>query len=60
MRRGRAPRRQWVRVLVDLYHFYSQQKLWWMIPLIVMLMVFGVLVIIGQQSALAPFIYVLF
>ncbi len=60
MTRARAPRRHRAHILVDLWRFYSQQKLWWMIPLIVVLMALGALVIIGQQSALAPFIYVLF
>jgi len=43
-------------LLVFLWH----RKLWWMIPMIILLIIFGVLLIFTQGSAVAPFIYTLF
>jgi drug/metabolite transporter superfamily protein YnfA len=40
--------------------FLWERKLWWMIPMVVVLMVFGMLIVFAQNSALAPFIYTLF
>jgi len=47
-------------ILGELLRFLWKRKLWWMIPLIVMLIVFSLLLITAQGSALAPFIYTLF
>ncbi len=37
----------------------KQNKKYWLIPMIVMLLIFGVLIILGSTGA-APFIYTLF
>ncbi len=37
----------------------KQNKKYWLIPIIVMLLIFGVLIILGSTGA-APFIYTLF
>lgn len=47
-------------VFGELLRFLWKRKLWWMIPMIVFLMLFGFLIIFSQSSALAPFIYSLF
>lgn len=44
----------------SLLRFLWVQRLWWMIPMVMVMLVFGVLMIFAQQSALAPFIYTLF
>jgi competence protein ComGC len=44
----------------DLWGFLSQRKKFWLVPLIVILLVFGVLIILTAGSAIAPFIYTLF
>lgn len=44
----------------ELLQFFWQQKLWWMIPMIIVLLFFGILMISVQGSAIAPFIYTLF
>jgi competence protein ComGC len=46
--------------LVDLWTFLKQRKKFWLIPLIVVLLVFGVLIVLSSGSAIAPFIYTLF
>ena len=48
------------RVIQELFHFLWEQKLWWMIPMVVLLIVFAVLLIFAQSTPLAPFIYTLF
>ena len=44
----------------DLWGFLSQRKKFWLLPLILVLLVFGVLIILTAGSAIAPFIYTLF
>jgi hypothetical protein len=40
--------------------FLWERKLWWMIPMVTVIVVFGLLLVFAQSSALAPFIYTLF
>ena len=47
-------------IFKELLVFLWQRKLWWMIPMIVVLILFGLLLIFTQSSAVAPFIYTLF
>lgn len=44
----------------ELMHFLWQRKLWWLIPMVFVLLVFGGLMVTAQSSALGPFIYTLF
>lgn len=44
----------------ELLSFMWQRRLWWMIPMIVVLLLFGLLVVFTQGTALAPFVYALF
>ncbi|MGD2245811.1 MAG: DUF5989 family protein [Candidatus Aminicenantes bacterium] len=47
-------------IFKELLVFLWQRKLWWLIPMIVFLVLFGLLLIFSQSSAVAPFIYTLF
>lgn len=47
-------------VFRELLQFFWKRKLWWMIPMIIILVLFGLLLILTQGSAIAPFIYTLF
>ena len=44
----------------ELLVFLLANKRWWMVPMVVVLLVFGVLLLLAQSSAIAPFIYTLF
>jgi hypothetical protein len=44
----------------ELIGFLWQRKLWWLIPMVFVLLVFGGLMVTAQSSALGPFIYTLF
>ena len=46
--------------LKDLWGFLKQRKKFWLLPLIVILLAFGVLIVLASSSAIAPFIYTLF
>lgn len=44
----------------ELLAFLWRRKLWWLIPLVSFILLFGSLLILAQSSAIAPFIYTLF
>jgi hypothetical protein len=46
--------------LADLWGFLQQRKKFWLLPIIVMLLGFGILIVLSSGSAIAPFIYTLF
>jgi hypothetical protein len=46
--------------LKDLWGFLKQRKKFWLLPLITILLAFGVLIMLASGSAIAPFIYTLF
>ncbi|MBI4148728.1 hypothetical protein HY490_05535 [Candidatus Woesearchaeota archaeon] len=47
-------------LLRDLWAFMLENKKWWLLPLILMLLLVGVLIVFAQSSAVSPFIYALF
>ena len=47
-------------IMGELIHFLWQRKLWWMIPMFLVFLAVGILLVLAQGSALAPFIYTLF
>jgi len=44
----------------ELWAFLRERKKYWLLPIIVMLALFGGLMVLTQGSAIAPFIYTLF
>jgi hypothetical protein len=46
--------------IAELWGFMRVRRKYWLIPIIVMMAVFGGLVILSKGSAVAPFIYTLF
>lgn len=49
-----------LRVLREFWDFLKQEKKFWIAPIIVVLLLFGLLLVFAQSSAVAPFIYTLF
>lgn len=47
-------------LLAELYEFLSTRKKLWLLPLVVLFLVFGGLFVLSQGSVVAPFIYTLF
>jgi len=46
--------------LIDLWGFLRERKKFWLLPLITILLLFGILIALASGSAIAPFIYSLF
>ena len=55
-------RRMWSNLSVakELLSFLWQRKLWWLIPMVAVLLLFGLLLIFASASGIGPFIYTLF
>ena len=47
-------------IMGELLTFFWRRKLWWLIPMVLVLLLFGLLLIFAQTSSIAPFIYTLF
>ncbi|MEW6007924.1 MAG: DUF5989 family protein [bacterium] len=47
-------------IMGELIGFLWQRKLWWLIPMVIVLLLFALLLIFAQSSAVGPFIYTLF
>ena len=47
-------------LLAEIWSFMRVRKKWWLLPLILILIIVGILIVIGESSALSPFIYALF
>lgn len=46
--------------LIEFWSFLKIRKKFWLLPMLIMLVLFGGLIILAQGSAIAPFIYTLF
>ncbi len=46
--------------LIELWQFLRHRKKYWLLPIIVMMALFGGLVVLSHGSAVAPFIYTIF
>ncbi len=44
----------------EIWAFLRIRKKWWLVPVVVLLGLIGVLLVLTEGSALAPFIYALF
>ena len=47
-------------LLKDLWAFMRERKKFWLAPIIIILLLLGMLLVLTQGSAVAPFIYTLF
>ena len=48
------------RVLSGFWQFLRQEKKYWLVPIVIVFILFGLLIVFSQSSAVAPFIYTLF
>ena len=46
--------------LKELWNFMRARKKFWLLPILLMMALFGALIVMSQGSAVAPFIYTLF
>ncbi len=46
--------------LAELWEFARERKKFWLLPIMLLTLVFGGLVVLAKGSALAPFLYTIF
>ena len=49
-----------IEFLKEFLEFIKERKKYWLLPILIILVLFGGLIILSQGSAIAPFIYTLF
>ena len=47
-------------IFVELWQFMRVRKKFWLAPILLVLLLFSVLIVLTQGSAIAPFIYTIF
>ena len=47
-------------LLADLWAFMRERKIFWLAPIIIVMVLLGALIVFAQGSSLAPFIYTIF
>lgn len=47
-------------ILKELWGFMKERKKWWLLPIVIVLVLLGLLIVLTEGSAVAPFIYTLF
>lgn len=46
--------------IAEFWQFLKVRKKFWLLPMVIMLVIFGGLIVLAQGSAIAPFIYTIF
>ena len=46
--------------LIEFWKFLRVRKKYWLLPILLVLLIFGGLIVLTQGSAVAPFIYTIF
>jgi Family of unknown function (DUF5989) len=49
-----------VAVVVELWQYMRANRKYWLAPIVIALVLFGILLVVAKGSVLAPFIYTLF
>ncbi len=44
-------------IIGEVFAFLWQRKLWWLLPLVLLLLVIGILFALAQMSSVAPWMY---
>ena len=44
----------------EFWDFLKERKKYWLLPIIIVLALFGILIVLSQGSVVAPFIYTIF
>ena len=47
-------------LIKELWRFFKVRKKFWLLPIIIVLFLFGWLILLTQGTAIAPFIYTIF
>ena len=52
--------KDFLELIKDIWDFLKVRKKYWLLPIILVLVLFGGLIVLSQGSAVAPFIYTIF
>ena len=47
-------------ILGEFWSFLRVRKKWWLAPIVILLLTLGLILVVAESSALAPFIYSIF
>jgi len=47
-------------IILEFWDFFKQRKKWWLLPIVIFLILFSILIVLTEGSALSPFIYAIF
>jgi hypothetical protein len=47
-------------IVPEIWAFLKVRKKWWLLPVLLAMVLLGLVLVAGQSSALAPFIYTIF
>ena len=47
-------------IIIEFWEFLKFRKRYWLLPIVIVLFLFGALIVFAESSAIAPFIYTLF
>ncbi len=47
-------------IILEFWEFIKVRKRYWLLPIVIVLLLFGGLIVFTESSAIAPFIYALF
>jgi hypothetical protein len=49
-----------IEFLKEFWDFFKVRKKYWLLPILIVLVIFGALIVLSQGTAVAPFIYTIF
>jgi hypothetical protein len=49
-----------IEFLKEFWSFLKIRKKYWLLPIIIILLIFGILIVLTQGTVIAPFIYTIF
>lgn len=47
-------------IIIEFWEFMRLRKRYWLLPIVIILLLFGGIIVFTESSAIAPFIYALF
>lgn len=47
-------------IITEFWEFFKMRKRYWLLPIVLILIFFGIFIVFAETSAVAPFIYSLF
>ena len=49
-----------IEFIKEFWEFLRERKKYWLLPIVLVLALFGILIVLSQGTAVAPFIYTIF